>query len=956
MMVRFLIPALFIASLLIGFDNLSIQDEDRFDVPDGFAVEEVYSSERAGSVVAITFDSEGRLVLSREDSTIVTLVDENGDGEYEEIEFTAEIHNSQGIFFDGPDLLAVGTGPDSVAMYRVVDEDGDSSGERIELIERSIGTMGDHGPHQPFFGPDGFLYWTLGNMSATYSTPAPLSPLRDYKEGVLALLRTDPRGHADQYRSPGGTFVRKNLAEPDSDWELVVGGFRNQYDGAFNMMGELFTFDSDMEWDRDLPWFRETRSVHAVPGGDFGWRTGSRKLLDYHFDTLPPMEDLGRGSPTGVTFYQSYAYPSEYWDAFIQSDWSRGRIVVGRLTRDGATYAHDEGENFVYGEPLNVTDVATGPDGYVYFSLGGRDTEGGIYRVVYHGPHRPAAPEATSALDRALTLAQPRSAWSRAEAARIRDEMGDHAWNEALRDEATNTESPVDRRVRALELLQVVGSGLDEGLLVSLIDDAAWEVRAASTYYLGLHATDSARRELAGRFKDSDPFVQRRAAEALVRSGIHPALEVPFSAVDDVFPLLASEDRFVRYAARDVLRKLNRNTWREAALELDEYPQATEALLAYVQTVQAPSVKDVTFLIERQAELLEAYPSDSDLLDLLRVIQLTMLEDQGLEFLRSRRPGDEGPGPYPQMAELLLERFPTGDWRLNREIARTLVHLGSSDAVARIAPELHDPKNDRKQQIFYAYALSNMLSGWNDALREQMISWFEKVRDEQWKGGASFVGYLTYMLDDFAARQPQDIKDMVEKRVPELVLQAAEDEEDGQRFRGPEYEAWVSAEEIEEWLIYSPDSFNGDPSDGAEAYEKAFCATCHTFGPLGQEFGPDLTTVGQRFSRRDLVEAVIRPSETISDLWTVEDITKTNGEHVTGTIYREDATELIVQIPGGRQVAIPTSEIASSEPSSVSAMPEGLLNNLTHDEMRDLFLFLEAGPEAIPDSLLEATN
>jgi putative heme-binding domain-containing protein len=88
----------------------------------------------------------------------------------------------------------------------------------------------------------------------------------------------------------------------------------------------------------------------------------------------------------------------------------------------------------------------------------------------------------------------------------------------------------------------------------------------------------------------------------------------------------------------------------------------------------------------------------------------------------------------------------------------------------------------------------------------------------------------------------------------------------------------------------------------------------------------------------------------------VDEITKTNGERITGTIYREDATEVIVQIPGGGQVAIPTSEIASSEQSSESAMPEGLLNNLTQDEIRDLFLFLEAGPETIPDSLLEATN
>jgi hypothetical protein len=70
-------------------------------------------------------------------------------------------------------------------------------------------------------------------------------------------------------------FVRKDLTRPEADWELVAGGFRNQYDGAFNLLGELFTFDSDMEWDRNLPWFRPIYSAHVVPGADFGWRTGS---------------------------------------------------------------------------------------------------------------------------------------------------------------------------------------------------------------------------------------------------------------------------------------------------------------------------------------------------------------------------------------------------------------------------------------------------------------------------------------------------------------------------------------------------------------------------------------------------------------------------------------------------------------------------------------------------------
>ncbi len=954
---RSLFFMLLIGAVLFSFRNVPRPDTERFTVPEGFMVEEVYAPDQAGSVVAMTFDSYGRIVLSREDSFVVTLYP-NDDGTFEERVFSDQLMEAQGTIFDGPDLIAVADGPDGgpdeTAMYRVVDEDGDSRGDRLEVIEKAVGSMGDHGPHQPFFGPDGYLYWTLGNRSGTYSVVAPLSPFRGYQENTLALRRVDPRGHANNLRVPGGTFARKLLEDTEADWEQVVGGFRNQYDGAFNLIGELFTYDSDMEWDRDLPWFRETRSVHAVPGGDYGWRTGSRKHMDYYIDTLPPMEDVGRGSPVGVIFYQGYNYPAAYRDVFLQADWSRGRIITGRLTRNGATYAQESLQNFVYGEPLNVSDVDVGPDGNVYFVLGGRNTDGGVYRVVYTGSDAMGRPPADTPLEQALTMPQHRSAYSRRITREIKAEIGDEAWQQGLTAVARDVDAASEQRVRALELMQVFGPGLDENTLFRLVDDPSWEVRAAVTYYLGMRTgrrAGNAQRELVSRLKDEDPFVQRRAAEALIRSGIHPGMEAPLSAVEDVLPLLSSEDRFVRFAGKELLRRINLNDWRDAVLALDGYPEAPMGLLAYVQALGDPSVKEITLLAEREMELLKGNPTISGLVDLIRVMQVTMVNDLDLTLDNTRGGGfnNDEDGPYPQMASILLDRFPTRHDPLDREIARVLVHLEPEGAVAKLVAELDNAENSREQQIHYAYALSALEYGWDDASVEQMVSWFERVRDEQWKGGASFVGYLTYILEDFASHQSEAVQARIQERVPQLTLQFAEG---GRPFRGPQYEVWFSDEELEEDLIYNPGSFNADPADGAAAYNKAFCGTCHTFGPLGVEFGPDLTTIAQRFSRSDLVEAVLRPSEVISDLWTVQEITKTNGEMIAGTIYREDAREVVIQITGAGQVTVPKSEIASRRESDVSSMPEGLLHNLSRNEMRALFVFMEAGPEAIPDSLL----
>ena len=124
----------------------------------------------------------------------------------------------------------------------------------------------------------------------------------------------------------------------------------------------------------------------GIPSADYGWRTGSGKFPPYYLDSLPPVNDLGRGSPVGVAFYQSHTYPAEYFDAFLQGDWSRGRVVLSKFKRVGATYELAEpASNFIYGEPLNVTDLAVGPDGLVYFTMGGRTTQGGFFRVAYKG-------------------------------------------------------------------------------------------------------------------------------------------------------------------------------------------------------------------------------------------------------------------------------------------------------------------------------------------------------------------------------------------------------------------------------------------------------------------------------------------------------------------------------------------------------------------------------------------
>lgn len=963
-------------------------------MPEGFAVEEVYSPEEAGTVVAIAFDSQGRLVIARENGPIVTLIDRDGDGRIdEERAFTdsSTVLASQGLTFDGPDLLVVGRSRAGTGLFRVPDADGDGVGDSAELIELSTGGIQEHGPHAVFFGPDGYLYWTHGNFSYIYGHPAPLSPVRHWENASL-LGRNDARGFGAAYTGgPGGNFLRRDLAQhvragaaprggpggpgggasaARDRWELVAMGFRNQYDGAFNLMGELFTFDSDMEWHRDAPWFRPTRTIHVVSGGDFGYREGSHVHPEYYFDDAPAVAGQGRGSPTGVIVYNAYAYPADYQDVVLQADWSRGRIVASRLTRQGASYSA-ESFNFVYGEPLNVTDVEVGPDGNVYFALGGRNTSGGIYRVVYQGADAMDRPGGDTPLDRVLSLPQPRSAFSRQEAREIRDGMGDGVWQQELTRVVRADSESAERRLRAMELLQVFGPGLDENTLTPLASDPAWEVRAGAAYYLGMKSSTTARRLLGTMLADGDPFVQRRAAEGLVRSGVNPIQPSPIDAVEQVMPLLASEDRLVRYAGRKLLTALDPETWTEAAFAADAFPQAAEALLAQVEILDVANVWMTTRLARRQLELLQRGPADAHLLDLVRLIQRTTLKDHGVRNF-SAGSSEVGvgalppPGPQPaaggggrpggsppvqvQVGELLLQRFPSANDDLNREIARLLAYWEIPGTIEALTGELGRQPVDREQQIHYAEMLSFIEEGWEAPAMERMAAWLETVYREDWRGGASFAGAINRIRDHFLAAVPvaerERFATRFENALP-VVLTAAQP---GQGGGGG---VSVSEEELFEELVYNPNIREGNPEAGVAAYEQALCATCHTFGPIGREFGPDLTTINQRFSRRDLVRAVVFPHETVSDLWQVEEVTRTNGQMVSGTVYNEDATTLVLQIPGTtQQISIPKSDIRTRARSERSSMPEGLLNLLNGAQRRNLFLLLEAGPGAIPDSAL----
>ena len=348
----------------------------------GFQAEVVYTVPKGtqGSWVSLTVDDKNRLIAGDQSGGLyrVTL-DAKGAATVQPL--PSKTGHAQGLLFHNKSLYLVRNGGES-GLYRLRDTDGDDQFDE-EILLRKLEGDGEHGPHAVIPSPDGkSLYIVAGNFT---KTPAPETsrPAPIWAEDQLITRMPDAGGHDPHIMAPAGWVAKTDL--DGKAWELVSMGMRNAYDIAFNRDGELFAYDSDMEWDIGLPWYRPTRILHSVPGAEFGFRNGSGKFPASFADTLPPVVNIGPGSPVGVTFGYGAKFPSKYQNALFCLDWTYGTMYAIHLTPDGASYTGEK-EEFLSGKPLPLTDAVIRPaDGAMYFLIGGRGNQSGLFRVTYTG-------------------------------------------------------------------------------------------------------------------------------------------------------------------------------------------------------------------------------------------------------------------------------------------------------------------------------------------------------------------------------------------------------------------------------------------------------------------------------------------------------------------------------------------------------------------------------------------
>lgn len=454
----------------------------------------------------------------------------------------------------------------------------------------------------------------------------------------------------------------------------------------------------------------------------------------------------------------------------------------------------------------------------------------------------------------------------------------------------------------------------------------------------------------AGSESTATPKAPKPTVAAQLRHQLESLHRPKEGAVDIAWQHLDHPDRFVRFAARIAIEHQPISLWANRVFTETDPQRLIQASLALARHGQPEMGKE---LIAKLCSLPFAQLEPSTKVDLLRALSLAQIRL----------------GNSDQVATYLRPHFPDTDPIVNQELARLLLAANDASAVP-IAVELMNTARDTdafsydsliqqdqhgqyakviegmkqsptpSSQMHYAMLLRNATNGWTLDLRKQYAQWLNQAENQL--GGNSYKGFIQRIRQD-ATRGLSASEKIVFANTAAANPGATITELP--QAQGPG-KSWTLAD-IER-LTQSP-LHGRDFNNGKNMYAAVLCANCHPFGGVGGDVGPDLTTLGTRFSYRDIAESIIEPSKAISEQYDSKTFSLKEGSTINGRIMKETSKGYEVSAnpfaPDLRSRVL-KRDVAKIEPSPVSLMPPSLINALNEGELLDLLAYLTSGGDS----------
>jgi putative membrane-bound dehydrogenase-like protein len=724
-------------------------------------------------------------------------------------------------------------------------------------------------------------------------------------------------------------------------------------------------------------------AFHMVQGGYY-WK-GFAKHGPLHnpntfgyFDCLEYRgQKMGGHVTPGGIIYKGDSFPTEMQGAFIGGNLLSNAVYWHKLERKGSTFTARHAGTLIDANDnwFRPIDLLTGPDGAVYVvdwydkrasHLDPRDnwdrSNGRIYKVAYRDTKKVERFDLAHLSSQELVDLRTRANdWWPDMARRLLAERRDANVLPRLRSlvEADEDESLALRDLWALD----VSAGLDSDTARALLDHRLAAVRRWTIRRLG----DDERMTEPIRAKLID--IASQEPEVTVRSQL--ASSCQRWGPSDALPVL---ERLILRAEDASDRHVPLLLWWAIEVQMRSDRDGALALLCTPSAQTSALVRD--HLVERIARLLSARGTEPDFESCARLLAAAPGKDQTNRLIAGMEKGLEGrrlqavPGA---MVEPLKRLWASGEPGLG--LLRLAVRLGSADALERAIVFIEDAKRAQADRVALIELVGQVDS---EQTRSALVQLFKNPGSAGIQQAAlNAIGRFGQpevaqtLLARYSALPPKErdrALDLLCSRRPwaALLLDAiergrvsAKDLRPGQveqvvklgdseltakierlwgRVPGPgSPEKMKRIAEVRGML---PEGDKGNAARGRLVFQQV-CAGCHRLFDEGAAIGPDLTGA-ERGNLDFLLTSLVDPSALVRKEFQAQTVATTDGRVLSGLVVEESGQSLTLFDSKQEKTVIPRSSIEEQKPSNTSLMPEGVLDTLTEEQIRDLFKYLQS--------------
>jgi putative heme-binding domain-containing protein len=685
----------------------------------------------------------------------------------------------------------------------------------------------------------------------------------------------------------------------------------------------------------------------------------------------------------GTLVYLGDRFPADFRNTVFMCNIHGRRINHDLLRRKGSGYTVSHGKDFmIAGDPwfMGIT-LRTGPDGSVFVSdwsdtgechtYKPDTTSGRIYKISYGEPEKTKVDLTRLSDEELVKLQLQRNDWYVRHARRLlqeraaKPEWQGQAVHAALHKMLGSGQFDGPQRLRALWALQVTG-GLDAGQRRALLDDASEHVRAWSIQLLCEAATPTD--AVLGKFRDMakddpSPVVRLYLACALQRLSLQARwgiaeglLSHAEDATDANLPLLdwygieplvpadAARGLQLAVAARLPLVRqfIARRAVDDAAARGDKgdlRPLVT-ALSGTNETVQLDLLKGTREALRgrKNMKMPDGWPalyarlakSDNAALRENGVIVALVLGDpQALLDLR-KTAASKSAATAERLAalEALIEKRPAdlapllhdllADKAVRRQALRGLGSFAHAGTPQRVLAAYADLNVDEKQDAIAALA----------SRKEYALELLGAVE----KKAVARADMSAYIARQLYAMGDKQVSDKLRQVWGEVRDTAPEKQKQLARYKALLTPAFMK---------------NADSRNGRLIFSKT-CAQCHKLFGEGNMIGPDLT--GYNRAEIDyLLVKIVDPSSQVAKDYHMSIVATQDGRVLTGIIVERSSTRLILQTATER-IILAKDDLDEVKDSPLSIMPEGQLEALSKEQVRDLIGYLSGKTQvALPE-------